>query len=76
MESLTPAEIFNRRLGLILFLVYLLLYGGFVGLIVVDYKIMAHVVFAGLNLAIVYGMGLILAAIALSIVYMSACRKG
>ncbi|MCC9656061.1 DUF485 domain-containing protein [Rhodopirellula halodulae] len=57
------------RLGLVLFVVYLLLYGGFVLLNAFDAETMETIVFAGLNLAIVYGFGLILVAIGMSLIY-------
>jgi uncharacterized membrane protein (DUF485 family) len=71
----TPEERFNRRLGLSLFFVYLAFYALFVGLTVYDYKLMGREAFAGLNLAIVYGFGLIVAAFVLALVYMVACKK-
>lgn len=71
----TAAERYNRRLGLALFALYLALYVAFVGIIFVDYRIMARQVFAGLNLAIVYGFGLIIAAFVLALLYMVMCRR-
>jgi uncharacterized membrane protein (DUF485 family) len=59
----------NQRLGMWLFIVYFLLYGGFIAVTVYDYKILAREAFAGINLAIVYGMVLIIAAIVLAILY-------
>lgn len=66
----TPAS----RLGLSLFAIYTLLYLGFVLLNAFATDTMDIVVVAGLNLAIVYGFGLILAAIAMSFVYGFALR--
>lgn len=66
----TPITRHNARLGMVIFIFYVALYAGFVGLTAYDYRIMATIVFAGLNLAIVYGMGLILAAVVLAFVYM------
>ena len=57
------------RLGLILFLLYLLLYGGFVFLNAFSPKTMEVTPFAGVNLAILYGFGLILAAFVLAMIY-------
>jgi uncharacterized membrane protein (DUF485 family) len=71
----TPAEVYNRRLGLWMFALYLALYVAFVGIIFVDYRIMAKQVFAGLNLAIVYGFGLIIAAFVLALIYFVACKR-
>jgi uncharacterized membrane protein (DUF485 family) len=59
----------NRRLGLFLFAIYFALYAGFIVLTVYDYRLLGRQLFGGLNLAIVYGMGLILAAIVLAVLY-------
>jgi uncharacterized membrane protein (DUF485 family) len=64
----------NARLGLALFVVYLLLYGGFVGLATFAPNAMAKPALAGVNLAVVYGFGLIVAALVLALVYMVLCR--
>lgn len=74
-EPDTPTEAYNRKLGLWLFLLYTSFYAAFVGLVVYDYTLMGKPVFAGLNLAIVYGFGLIFAAFVLALVYMVMCRK-
>jgi len=71
----TPAEAYNRKLGLWLFALYLAFYAAFVGIVVYDYTLMGKPVFAGLNLAIVYGMGLIFAAFVLALIYMVMCKK-
>jgi uncharacterized membrane protein (DUF485 family) len=65
----------NARVGLWLFGLYLLLYGGFMGLSAFAPGLMARTPGGGLNLAVLYGMGLILAAIVLAFVYMGACRR-
>lgn len=57
-------------LGLCLFGVYVLLYGGFMTLVLVRPDLLAVRPFGGVNLAIVYGMGLIAAAFVLAVVYM------
>jgi uncharacterized membrane protein (DUF485 family) len=59
----------NQTLGLLLFAVYFLFYAGFIAITVYDYALLGREVFAGVNLAIVYGMGLILLAIVLAVVY-------
>ena len=64
----------NARLGLVLFTLYLLLYGGFVGLATFAPSAMARPALAGVNLAVVYGFGLIVAALVLALVYMLLCR--
>ena len=64
----------NARLGLALFTVYLLFYGGFVGLATFAPNAMGRPALAGVNLAVVYGFGLIVAALVLAVVYMMLCR--
>jgi uncharacterized membrane protein (DUF485 family) len=65
----------NTRIGLSLFAVYLLLYAGFVFLAAFSPDVMELTPLAGVNLAIWYGFGLIIAAIALALVYGWACRE-
>lgn len=60
----------QSRLGLVLFFVYLAAYGGFMGLSAFAPGLMARPVFAGVNLAIAYGLGLILGAVVLAMLYM------
>lgn len=64
----------NARLGLGLFTVYLALYGGFMALNVLNPKLMASTSLFGLNLAILYGFGLIIAALVLALLYMALCK--
>lgn len=68
------ASVPASRLGLSLFFIYSLLYLGFVLLNAFAADVMDVVVVAGLNLAIVYGFGLILAAIAMAFIYGFALR--
>lgn len=65
---------YNAKLGLVLFFVYLAFYGGFMALSVTNPKLMATPAIAGVNLAIVYGFGLIAAALLLACVYMALCK--
>ncbi|MFQ5733073.1 MAG: DUF485 domain-containing protein [Planctomycetaceae bacterium] len=64
------------RIGLVLFAVYLLLYGGFVGLNAFAPETMEATPIEGVNLAILYGFGLIAAAFALALLYGWLCRNG
>ena len=64
----------NARNGLLLFAVYVALYLGFMLLNAFAHEKMQQPVVAGVNLAIVYGMGLIAAALILALVYMWLCR--
>ena len=66
----------NRRLGLFLFAIYLLLYAGFVGLAAFDPNAMGKPFLAGINLAVCYGMGLIFAAFILALLYALLCKRG
>lgn len=65
----------NARNGLGLFAVYVLLYAGFIFISVFRPDWMNVKIYAGVNLAILYGLGLIVAAFALALVYMFLCRK-
>lgn len=71
-ESLTQQK---SRLGVRLFFVYLICYAGFVILGVFKYELLAKTVFAGLNLAVVYGIGLIAFAVVLGLIYNYYCTK-
>lgn len=63
----------NARYGLALFGVYFVVYAGFVGLNAFSPDVMATRI-GGVNLAVVYGMGLIVAALVLALVYCWLCR--
>ena len=64
----------NARIGHALFVVYLLLYGGFMLLNTFNPAIMDTTPLAGVNLAILYGFGLIIAALILALIYGVACK--
>jgi uncharacterized membrane protein (DUF485 family) len=70
-----PASAFKARVGLILFAIYGLIYVGFVVINTFIPKTMAHIVFAGLNLAVVYGFGLIILAIVMGLIYNVICTR-
>ncbi|MCA9077637.1 MAG: DUF485 domain-containing protein [Planctomycetaceae bacterium] len=63
----------NARIGLVLFAVYLLLYGGFVLLNTFAPQTMESTPVAGINLAILYGFGLIIAALVMALLYGVLC---
>ena len=63
----------NSRIGLILFAVYLLLYIGFVLLNTFSPETMELTPVAGVNVAILYGFGLIIAAFVLALLYGALC---
>ena len=58
------------RMGLVLFWVYVSLYGGFMALVLARPDLLSLRPFGGVNLAIIWGMGLILAAFVLALVFM------
>jgi uncharacterized membrane protein (DUF485 family) len=65
----------NARSGLWLFFAYLALYAGFMGLAAFAPQSMAMPVVAGVNLAITYGIGLILGALVVAAIYMWICGR-
>ena len=69
-----PTVARNARIGLWLFAVYLLLYGGFMVLNAFYPRRMAQPVFAGVNLAVTYGLVLIVGAFVLALLYMFLVR--
>ena len=74
----TPAdEAFQRKkttIGIRMTLLYSLVYAGFVGLSVFQPTWMGGRAVLGLNLAVSYGLGLILLAILFALVYNHLCR--
>ncbi|MCG8578996.1 MAG: DUF485 domain-containing protein [Bacteroidales bacterium] len=65
----------KSKLGVILFIVYSIVYAGFVVVGVVNYELMGKIIFAGQNLAVVYGFGLIIFAIILGLIYNAICTN-
>jgi uncharacterized membrane protein (DUF485 family) len=64
----------NARYGLVLFGIYVIVYVSFVLLNAFRPEIMDRVPFAGLNLAVLYGFGLIVVALLLAAIYGWLCR--
>lgn len=65
----------NARAGLWLFFVYLAFYAGFMGLATFAPRTMAMPVLAGVNLAITYGVALIIGALVIAGIYMAICGR-
>jgi uncharacterized membrane protein (DUF485 family) len=65
----------NARIGLWLFAVYVVLYGGFMALNAFYPRQMARAPFGGINLAVMYGLVLIAAAFVLAVLYMFLVRR-
>lgn len=67
------AAALKTKIGLILFGVYSLVYAGFVVINTLTPKTMGLQIFLGLNLAAVYGFGLIILAIVMGLLYNHYC---
>lgn len=65
----------KSKLGIWLFVAYTIVYAIFVTIGVVNYEAMGKIVLGNLNLAIVYGFGLIMFAIILGVIYNWRCTK-
>ena len=74
-DSPSPERQFNTRLGLILFVIYLVFYLGFVLINAFAADLMETETLAGLNLAIVYGFALIVVALVMALIYGLCCRN-
>ena len=70
-----PAFAFKRRLGVWLFIAYGVVYAGFVTLNVAAPAVMDTILALGLNVAVLYGFGLIVLALLLALVYNRACGR-
>lgn len=65
----------KTRLGVALFIVYGLFYAGFVVINTLSPATMGREILLGLNLAVVYGFGLIIVAIILGLIYNAICTR-
>lgn len=65
----------NARAGLVLFFIYLAFYAGFMLLAAFAPQAMGRPVLGGVNLAITYGMALIVGALVVAALYMAACAR-
>ncbi|MBN2613130.1 MAG: DUF485 domain-containing protein [Bacteroidales bacterium] len=63
----------KSRLGVILFVFYILVYSGFVIIGLIDPELMGLHIIGKQNLAIVYGFGLIILAIIMGFIYNYIC---
>ena len=70
-----PATDYKQRLGVIMFAIYAIIYGGFIFINVVNAELMEKIVCFGLNLAIVYGFSLIIIALIMALIYNHLCTK-
>jgi uncharacterized membrane protein (DUF485 family) len=74
-SGLDLAQGYKSTLGVWMFLVYAIIYAGFVALNVISPITMEKTIFLGLNLAVVYGFGLIIIALILALIYNFICGK-
>lgn len=65
----------KAALGIKFFFIYLFFYVGFVALGVFNYELLAVGVFKGINLALFYGIGLIVFAVLLGVLYNYLCTR-
>jgi len=70
-----PASEYKKMLGVWMFIFYSAVYAGFVLINVISPLTMDMIVFMGLNLAVVYGFGLILLALILALIYNHMCGR-
>jgi len=66
---------YKTVIGVRMFVVYALVYLGFVAINVFKPALMETTVLLGLNLAVVYGFGLIILALVLALIYNLMCVK-
>lgn len=69
------AAAYKSSLGIKLFIVYALIYAAFVAINVMSPVTMETIVLFGMNLACVYGFGLIIVALIMALIYDGMCRK-
>lgn len=69
------SEAYKTRLGVIMFVVYTVVMVGFVAINVIDSSLWASPIIFGQNLAVVYGVGLIVFALILALIYNHLCTK-
>ena len=67
------AVAYKTRLGVWMFVVYAGVYACFVALNLIDPSLMELPVLLGLNLAVVYGLGLIVVALVMAVIYNRMC---
>jgi uncharacterized membrane protein (DUF485 family) len=66
---------YKKILGVKMFIVYALIYVGFVAVNVISPILMETEIVFGLNLAVTYGFGLIILALIMALIYNSMCNR-
>ncbi|MBF0409303.1 MAG: DUF485 domain-containing protein [Candidatus Riflebacteria bacterium] len=67
------ASDYKSIIGARMFWAYAIFYAGFIAINVIDPLLMEKIIFMGLNVAVVYGMGLIIVALILAVIYDRMC---
>ena len=70
-----PGSQYKMFLGVKMFIIYAIAYMGFVAINIIKPLLMEKIIFMGLNLATVYGFGLIFFALFLALIYNALCTK-
>ena len=70
-----PASDYKQHLGVVMFIIYGIIYAGFTCINVLNPKLMEVTVLFGVNLAIIYGFTLIILALILALIYNHMCTK-
>lgn len=65
----------KAKLGIRFFIIYSLFYAGFVLIGVFNYELLSVQIIEGVNLAVFYGIGLIIFAVFLGVLYNYFCTK-
>lgn len=66
---------YKTRLGVRMFIFYALIYAGFVVINITKPILMEKTIVFGLNLAVVYGFGLIILSLIMALIYNWLCTK-
>ena len=74
-DGVDHAVAYKTKLGLRMFAIYGLVYAGFVLINIIKPVLMESIIIFGLNLAVVYGFGLIILALIMALIYNHMCVK-
>lgn len=74
LEQDNAADI-KARIGFVLFIIYGLVYAGFVVINTVSPQTMSETIIFDLNLAVVYGFSLIILALVMGMIYNVVCAR-
>ncbi len=69
------AVAYKTRLGVQMFIIYALVYAGFVLINIIKPVLMEKTIVFGLNLAVVYGFGLIILSLVMALIYNVLCVR-